>query len=85
MLPELMAASDLLITKPGGLTTAEALAAGLPMILTHPIPGPGGPARSLFSPKGSGAARGRVERHPASDFAAAFLPRRTWGNAAPGP
>jgi processive 1,2-diacylglycerol beta-glucosyltransferase len=29
-----------LITKPGGLTAAEALAAGLPMILTHPIPGP---------------------------------------------
>lgn len=38
--PELMAASSLLITKPGGVTTAEALAAGLPMILTHPIPGP---------------------------------------------
>ncbi len=38
--PELMAVSDLLITKPGGLTTAEALAAGLPMILTSPIPGP---------------------------------------------
>jgi processive 1,2-diacylglycerol beta-glucosyltransferase len=39
-IPELMAVADLLITKPGGLTTAEALAAGLPMILTHPIPGP---------------------------------------------
>lgn len=38
--PELMGAADLLITKPGGLTTAEALAAGLPMILTQPIPGP---------------------------------------------
>jgi processive 1,2-diacylglycerol beta-glucosyltransferase len=38
--PELMAAADLLITKPGGLSTAEALVAGLPMILTHPIPGP---------------------------------------------
>ena len=38
--PELMAVADLLITKPGGLTAAEALAAGLPMILTHPIPGP---------------------------------------------
>lgn len=37
---ELMAASDLLITKPGGLTIAEALAMGLPMLLTHPIPGP---------------------------------------------
>ncbi len=39
-IPELMAVADLLITKPGGLTAAEALAAGLPMILTHPIPGP---------------------------------------------
>lgn len=38
--PELMAAADVLITKPGGLTTSEALASGLPMILTHPIPGP---------------------------------------------
>ncbi len=39
-IPELMAASDLLITKPGGLTVSEALASGLPMILMHPIPGP---------------------------------------------
>ena len=39
-IPELMAVADLLITKPGGLTTAEALCAGLPMIVTHPIPGP---------------------------------------------
>jgi processive 1,2-diacylglycerol beta-glucosyltransferase len=39
-IPELMAAADLLITKPGGLTTAEALSAGLPMIVTHSIPGP---------------------------------------------
>lgn len=38
--PELMAASDLLITKPGGVTVAESMAASLPMILTHPIPGP---------------------------------------------
>jgi processive 1,2-diacylglycerol beta-glucosyltransferase len=39
-IPELMAAADLLITKPGGVTTAEALAVGVPMLLTHPIPGP---------------------------------------------
>lgn len=38
--PELMAVADVLVSKPGGLTTAEALAAGLPMVLTHPIPGP---------------------------------------------
>jgi processive 1,2-diacylglycerol beta-glucosyltransferase len=35
----LMEAADLLITKPGGLTTSEALAKNLPMILTSPIPG----------------------------------------------
>jgi processive 1,2-diacylglycerol beta-glucosyltransferase len=39
-IPELMGVADVLITKPGGLTVAEALSAGLPMILTHPIPGP---------------------------------------------
>lgn len=36
---ELMAAADLLITKPGGLTTSEALASGLPMLLYKPLPG----------------------------------------------
>jgi processive 1,2-diacylglycerol beta-glucosyltransferase len=36
---ELMAVSDLLITKPGGITVSESLAAGLPMILIEPIPG----------------------------------------------
>ncbi len=39
-IPELMAASDLLVTKPGGLTIAESMAMGLPLLLTHPIPGP---------------------------------------------
>jgi processive 1,2-diacylglycerol beta-glucosyltransferase len=34
-----MAAADLAITKPGGLTTSECLAMGLPMILVSPIPG----------------------------------------------
>lgn len=34
-----MAASDLAITKPGGLTTSECLAVGLPMIVISPIPG----------------------------------------------
>ncbi|WP_438444718.1 MGDG synthase family glycosyltransferase [Gorillibacterium sp. sgz5001074] len=36
---ELMASADLLITKPGGLTTSEALAMGLPMLLYKPLPG----------------------------------------------
>ncbi len=36
---EYMAASDLLIGKPGGLTTSEALAKGLVMVIVNPIPG----------------------------------------------
>jgi processive 1,2-diacylglycerol beta-glucosyltransferase len=35
----LMACADLVITKPGGLTTSESLAMGLPMIANAPIPG----------------------------------------------
>jgi len=37
--PELMSASDLVVTKPGGLTTTESLASGLPIIVINPIPG----------------------------------------------
>jgi len=35
----IMACADVMITKPGGLTTSEALALGLPMIVHSPIPG----------------------------------------------
>lgn len=37
--PRLMAAADLVITKPGGLSTSECLAMGVPMLLSAPIPG----------------------------------------------
>ena len=37
--PELMSVSDLVISKPGGLTTTESLASGLPIIVINPIPG----------------------------------------------
>ena len=37
--PELMSISDLVVTKPGGLTTSESLASHLPMIIINPIPG----------------------------------------------
>lgn len=36
---ELMGLSSMVVTKPGGLTTSEALAKNLPMIIVHPIPG----------------------------------------------
>jgi processive 1,2-diacylglycerol beta-glucosyltransferase len=35
----LMACADLAISKPGGLTTSECLAVGLPMLVVSPIPG----------------------------------------------
>jgi len=34
-----MSAANLVITKPGGITTAESLAKGLPMVILNPIPG----------------------------------------------
>ena len=36
---EYMAASDLLVGKPGGLTSSEALARGLALVIVRPIPG----------------------------------------------
>lgn len=36
---ELMHAADLSIGKPGGLTSSEALACGLPMAIAYPVPG----------------------------------------------
>jgi len=36
---QMMDASDCIVTKPGGLTSSEALAKELPMILVNPIPG----------------------------------------------
>jgi processive 1,2-diacylglycerol beta-glucosyltransferase len=39
LIPDLMDLSVLIITKPGGLTTAEALAKHLPLMIVAPIPG----------------------------------------------
>jgi len=36
---ELMRVATVIITKPGGITTAEALAMGVPMLILHPLPG----------------------------------------------
>ncbi|MEJ2217450.1 MAG: glycosyltransferase [Gemmatimonadota bacterium] len=37
--PDFMAAADVVVTKPGGLTISEALALGRPLLLTRGIPG----------------------------------------------
>ena len=36
---QLMGCADLVVSKPGGLTTSETLARGLPMVIVNPIPG----------------------------------------------
>ena len=36
---ELMEAATLIVTKPGGMTTSECLAKGLPMVIVNPLPG----------------------------------------------
>ena len=36
---ELMEVSTLIVSKPGGMTTSECLAKGLPMVIVDPIPG----------------------------------------------
>lgn len=36
---EIMAAADFIVTKPGGLTTAEVLSQKLPMLIVDPLPG----------------------------------------------
>jgi processive 1,2-diacylglycerol beta-glucosyltransferase len=38
-LPDLMRTASLFVGKPGGLSSSECMAAGLPMVLIHPIPG----------------------------------------------
>ena len=72
---ELMAAADLLVSKPGGLTTAEALSSGLPMVAVMPIPGQESRNADFLLARGAGrrvdspaALRGEVEallQHPA--------------------
>ena len=36
---QIMDAADIIVTKPGGLTTSEAMAKSLPMVIVNPIPG----------------------------------------------
>lgn len=36
---ELMEVANLIVTKPGGMTTSECLAKGLPMVIVNPLPG----------------------------------------------
>ena len=52
--PELMSISDLVVSKPGGLTTSESLASNLPMIIINPIPGQEEENAEFLEEKGTG-------------------------------
>jgi len=61
---ELMAVADLIITKPGGLTTSEALAAGKPILIINPIPGQEAANSDFLLERGAAAKVNRVEDLP---------------------
>jgi processive 1,2-diacylglycerol beta-glucosyltransferase len=61
---ELMAVSDLIITKPGGLTTSEAMALGKPLFILNPIPGQEAANSDFLLERGAAAKVNRVEDLP---------------------
>lgn len=71
----LLDAADIVITKPGGLSTSECLAKNKPMLLTDPIPGQEqrnaeylletGAAQRLYEPADAPAVAGRLLADPA--------------------
>ncbi|MGB7746663.1 MAG: glycosyltransferase [Verrucomicrobiia bacterium] len=61
---ELMAVAGLIITKPGGLTTSEALALGKPLFILNPIPGQEAANSDFLLERGAAAKVNRVEDLP---------------------
>ena len=61
---ELMAVADVLITKPGGLTSSEALAMGKPLLILNPIPGQEAANSDFLLERGAAAKVNRVEDLP---------------------
>ncbi len=58
---ELMNVSSMIITKPGGITTAEALAKNLPMLIIKPIPGQEANNTSYLTKEGAAVKVDRLE------------------------
>ena len=61
---ELMAVAELIISKPGGLTTSEALAMGRPLFILNPIPGQEAANSDFLLEHGAAAKANRVEDLP---------------------
>jgi processive 1,2-diacylglycerol beta-glucosyltransferase len=61
---ELMAISSIILTKPGGLTTSEALALGKPLFIINPIPGQEAANSDFLLEHGAATKVNRVEDIP---------------------
>ncbi|HMC28850.1 MAG TPA: glycosyltransferase [Verrucomicrobiae bacterium] len=61
---ELMAIAEIVISKPGGLTTSEALAVGKPLFVLNPIPGQEAANSDFLLEHGAAAKANRVEDLP---------------------
>jgi processive 1,2-diacylglycerol beta-glucosyltransferase len=61
---ELMTVAELIITKPGGLTSSEALALGKPLFILDPIPGQEAANSDFLLERGAAAKVNRVEDLP---------------------
>ena len=61
---ELMSAADLIVTKPGGLTSSEVLAIGRPIFIVNPIPGQEAANSDFLLERGAAAKANRVEDLP---------------------
>lgn len=61
---ELMAVADLILTKPGGLTSSEALALARPLLILDPIPGQEAANSDFLLERGAAGKVNRVEDLP---------------------
>src|SRR6202042_2598631 len=61
---ELMVIADLIITKPGGLTSSEAMAMGKPLFILNPIPGQEAANSDSLLERGAAAKANCVEDLP---------------------
>jgi processive 1,2-diacylglycerol beta-glucosyltransferase len=61
---ELMSVADVIVTKPGGLTTSESLAMGKPLFILNPIPGQEAANSDFLLEHGAAGKANRVEDLP---------------------
>ncbi len=61
---ELMSVADLIVSKPGGLTSSEALAMGKPLLILDPIPGQEAANSDFLLERGAATKVNRVEDLP---------------------